>query len=312
MMIVGWTNFRDLQITVIKEVFCPSDERKTVWMAAYIISQESKRNIYSDNRGTNLDVLLVEEVNQLAANGMPFRDAYTRRWVLILSRQKFRAGTRIIHWSIRMEVSGNLCNDKISDAVVFLGWIAISERLENGSRKTLWNMRRKRMLQAYHLWWHDYPLSGNVDMWITVPSIVVTCSFYTIPPLSHIISATNPLAISVSLWKPVRNVFLDTPPTLMCRLRTERDEDTSLTAQIRKNYPLYKRYLSGSHQTVLHLPRLQVYARTHASTDHVPNRLAQQFTWAFYPLFSGKRSGGNGVSEMWRGTWRNATTGVVA
>ena len=67
--------FRDLQI--IKEVFLPAfDELKDcLQMAAYIINKmEVNEHILDDPRYDPM--FSVEEVNQLAANGMPFRDAY--------------------------------------------------------------------------------------------------------------------------------------------------------------------------------------------------------------------------------------------
>lgn len=69
--------FRDLQI--IKESFLPAfDELKDcLQMAAYIINKmEVNRNIL-DNKMYDL-MFSVEEVNRLAAAGMPFRDAYKR------------------------------------------------------------------------------------------------------------------------------------------------------------------------------------------------------------------------------------------
>ena len=69
--------FRDLQI--IKESFLPAfDELKDcLQMAAYIINKmEVNRNIL-DNKMYDL-MFSVEEVNRLAAAGMPFRDAYKK------------------------------------------------------------------------------------------------------------------------------------------------------------------------------------------------------------------------------------------
>ncbi len=69
--------FRDLQI--IKEVFLPAfDELKDcLQMAAYIINKmEVNEHILDDPRYDPM--FSVEEVNQLAANGMPFRDAYKK------------------------------------------------------------------------------------------------------------------------------------------------------------------------------------------------------------------------------------------
>ena len=71
--------FRDLQI--IKESFLPAfDELKDcLQMAAYIINKmEVNRNIL-DNKMYDL-MFSVEEVNRLAAAGMPFRDAYKKGW----------------------------------------------------------------------------------------------------------------------------------------------------------------------------------------------------------------------------------------
>ena len=66
--------FRDLQI--IKEVFLPAFQelRECLQMATYIIARlEVNEHILDDPR---YDLMFsVEEVNRLAAEGMPFRDA---------------------------------------------------------------------------------------------------------------------------------------------------------------------------------------------------------------------------------------------
>ena len=69
--------FRDLQI--IKEVFLPAfDELKDcLQMAAYIINKIEVNELILDNPMYD-PMFSVEEVNRLAANGMPFRDAYKK------------------------------------------------------------------------------------------------------------------------------------------------------------------------------------------------------------------------------------------
>ena len=69
--------FRDLQI--IKEVFLPAfdDLKDCLQMAAYIINKiEVNEHILDDPMYDPM--FSVEEVNRLAANGMPFRDAYKK------------------------------------------------------------------------------------------------------------------------------------------------------------------------------------------------------------------------------------------
>ena len=69
--------FRDLQI--IEETFLPAfDELKDcLRMAAYIINKMEVNEHILDNPMYDL-MFSVEEVNRLAANGMPFRDAYKK------------------------------------------------------------------------------------------------------------------------------------------------------------------------------------------------------------------------------------------
>lgn len=101
--------FRDLQI--IKESFLPSfDELKDcLKMAAYIINKmEVNRNIL-DNKMYDL-MFSVEEVNRLAAAGMPFRDAY-KKVGLDIEAGKFVPDKNIHH--THEGSIGNLCNDKI-------------------------------------------------------------------------------------------------------------------------------------------------------------------------------------------------------
>ena len=101
--------FRDLQI--IKEVFLPAfDELKDcLQMAAYIINKMAVNEHILDNP-MYAPMFSVEEVNRLAANGMPFRDAYKKVGLEIESGQ-FHADKNIHH--THEGSMGNLCNDKI-------------------------------------------------------------------------------------------------------------------------------------------------------------------------------------------------------
>ena len=101
--------FRDLQI--IKEVFLPAfDELKDcLQMAAYIINKMAVNEHILDNPLYD-PMFSVEEVNRLAANGMPFRDAYKKVGLEIESGQ-FHADKNIHH--THEGSMGNLCNDKI-------------------------------------------------------------------------------------------------------------------------------------------------------------------------------------------------------
>ena len=102
--------FRDLQI--IKEVFLPAfDELKDcLQMAAYIINKIEVNEHILDNPMYD-PMFSVEEVNRLAANGMPFRDAY-KKVGLDIEAGKFRASHDIHH--THEGSIGNLCNDQIS------------------------------------------------------------------------------------------------------------------------------------------------------------------------------------------------------
>jgi argininosuccinate lyase len=103
--------FRDLQI--IKEVFLPAfDELKDcLQMAAYIINKIEVNEHILDNPMYD-PMFSVEEVNQLAANGMPFRDAY-KKVGLDIEAGKF-VPNKDIHHTHEGSI-GNLCNDKIQE-----------------------------------------------------------------------------------------------------------------------------------------------------------------------------------------------------
>ena len=101
--------FRDLQI--IKELFLPAFEsiKECLSMATYIIERiEVNKEILNDSR---YDAMFsVEEVNRLATEGMPFRDAYKKVGLDI------EAGTFVpdkdVHHTHEGSI-GNLCNEQI-------------------------------------------------------------------------------------------------------------------------------------------------------------------------------------------------------
>ena len=102
--------FRDLQI--IKELFLPAFEalNDCLQMATYIIKRiEANHDILSDSRYDTM--FSVEEVNRLAAEGMPFRDAYKKVGLDI------EAGTftpnKDVHHTHEGSI-GNLCNKDIT------------------------------------------------------------------------------------------------------------------------------------------------------------------------------------------------------
>ena len=102
--------FRDLQI--IKEVFLPAfaDIKDCLNMATYIIKRiEVNESILEDNR---YDAMFsVEEVNRLAAEGMPFRDAY-KKVGLDIEAGTFTPNKKINH--THEGSIGNLCNEQIT------------------------------------------------------------------------------------------------------------------------------------------------------------------------------------------------------
>ena len=103
--------FRDLQI--IKEVFLPAfDElRDCLRMTAYIINRiEVNDHILDDSRYDPM--FSVEEVNRLAAEGMPFRDAY-KKVGLDIEAGRFTPNKQIHH--THEGSIGNLCNDRIEE-----------------------------------------------------------------------------------------------------------------------------------------------------------------------------------------------------
>ena len=102
--------FRDLQI--IKEVFLPAFDELAdcLQMAAYIINKIEVNEHILDNPMYD-PIFSVEEVNRLAAAGMPFRDAY-KKVGLEIEVGTFHADHNIHH--THEGSIGNLCNDKIN------------------------------------------------------------------------------------------------------------------------------------------------------------------------------------------------------
>lgn len=102
--------FRDLQI--IKEVFLPAfdDLKDCLQMTAYIINRMKVNEHILDNPIYD-NMFSVEEVNRLAREGMPFRDAY-KKVGLDIEAGKFTPNKNIHH--THEGSIGNLCNDKIS------------------------------------------------------------------------------------------------------------------------------------------------------------------------------------------------------
>ena len=103
--------FRDLQI--IKEVFLPAFDEldDCLRMAAYIINRMEVNEHILDNPMYD-PMFSVEEVNRLAAAGMPFRDAY-KKVGMEIENGTFHACHDIHH--THEGSMGNLCNDRIAD-----------------------------------------------------------------------------------------------------------------------------------------------------------------------------------------------------
>jgi len=102
--------FRDLQI--IKEVFLPAFDEllDCLRMTTYIVGRiEVNEHILDDPRYDPM--FSVEEVNRLAAEGMPFRDAY-KKVGLDIEAGRFTPDKDIHH--THEGSIGNLCNDRIA------------------------------------------------------------------------------------------------------------------------------------------------------------------------------------------------------
>ena len=103
--------FRDLQI--IKEIFLPAFQelRDCLQMTTYIITRiKVNEDILSDSR---YDLMFsVEEVNRLATEGMPFRDAY-KKVGMDIEAGKFTPCKEVHH--THEGSIGNLCTQQIAD-----------------------------------------------------------------------------------------------------------------------------------------------------------------------------------------------------
>lgn len=102
--------FRDLQI--IKEVFLPAFQelKDCLQMTTYIMNEiKVNEHILDDDK--YLFIFSVEEVNRLAREGMPFRDAY-KKVGLDIEAGNFSHNKKVHH--THEGSIGNLCNDEIS------------------------------------------------------------------------------------------------------------------------------------------------------------------------------------------------------
>ena len=96
---------------MIKDVFLPAfDELKDcLKMASYIMNKiKINEHILDDDR--YLYMFSVEEVNRLASEGMPFRDAY-KKVGLDIEAGNFTHNKEVHH--THEGSIGNLCNDRI-------------------------------------------------------------------------------------------------------------------------------------------------------------------------------------------------------
>ena len=125
--------FRDLQI--IKEVFLPAfDELKDCLnMTAYIINKIEVREDILDNPMYD-PIFSVEEVNRLAVEGMPFRDAY-KKVGLDIEAGKFTPNKNIHH--THEGSIGNLCNDRIQALMQSILDDFHFEKVEEAEKKLL-------------------------------------------------------------------------------------------------------------------------------------------------------------------------------
>ena len=103
--------FRDLQI--IKEVFLPAFQelKDCLQMTTYIMNRiRVNEHILDDEKYS--PIFSVEEVNRLAREGMPFRDAY-KKVGLDIEAGRFTPDKQVHH--THEGSIGNLCNDRIAN-----------------------------------------------------------------------------------------------------------------------------------------------------------------------------------------------------
>jgi argininosuccinate lyase len=125
--------FRDLQI--IKEVFLPAFDEllDCLHMTAYIINKiEVNEHILDDPRYDPM--FSVEEVNRLASEGMPFRDAY-KKVGLDIEAGRFTP-SKDIHHTHEGSI-GNLCNDRIKALMAAHMQLFGFDRVAEAERKLL-------------------------------------------------------------------------------------------------------------------------------------------------------------------------------
>ena len=125
--------FRDLQI--IKEVFLPAfDELEDcLRMTTYIIQRMEVNAHILDNPMYD-PIFSVEEVNRLAAKGVPFRDAY-KQVALQIAQGTYRADKQIRH--THEGSIGNLCNEEIKQLMQQLLSAFHFERMEVAEKALL-------------------------------------------------------------------------------------------------------------------------------------------------------------------------------
>jgi argininosuccinate lyase len=125
--------FRDLQI--IKEVFLPAfQELKDCLSMTTHIVHEMKVNEHILDDDKYALIFSVEEVNRLAAAGMPFRDAY-KKVGLDIEAGKFTPHKEVHH--THEGSIGNLCNDRIA---------AMMEQVVEGFNFTSMETAEKKLL----------------------------------------------------------------------------------------------------------------------------------------------------------------------
>lgn len=125
--------FRDLQ--EIKEVFLPAFDQllSCLRMATYIVARMRVNEHILDDARYDL-MFSVEEVNRLASEGMPFRDAY-KKVGLDIEAHQFTPNKEIHH--THEGSIGNLCNDRIA-ALMQATYVRFGfERVSEAEKKLL-------------------------------------------------------------------------------------------------------------------------------------------------------------------------------
>lgn len=129
--------FRDLQ--ELKEVFIPAFDQliDCLHMTTYIIEKMKVNEHLLDD--TRYDLMFsVEEVNRLAAEGMPFRDAY-KKVGLDIEVGKFRPVKEIHH--THAGSIGNLCNQEVAERMLQTWQRFGFERVAEAEQKLLQSTR---------------------------------------------------------------------------------------------------------------------------------------------------------------------------